>query len=118
MTNFPDPTSSGDFLDERGLLNGQRIDINSAEYISANKACTHLLPNGGQLTPAEQQALVAQALKLVQCLRTHGVPNMPDPTVPAGSGIEIHGPRGIGPNSPVFQRAMEACQSLTPGGGG
>ncbi|MGB9113504.1 MAG: hypothetical protein WCF24_12360 [Acidimicrobiales bacterium] len=114
VTNMPDPNSKGEFLTDRGLLNGQKVDVNSSQYNSANKACTHLLPNGGQLTPAEQQALLAQALKFVQCLRTHGFPNEPDPST-GGGGVSLRLPGR--PNSPLVQKAMEACKSFSPGGG-
>ncbi len=114
VPNMPDPNSKGLFLHTPGKLNGVTIDINSAQYNSANKACTHLLPNGGQLTPAEQQALLAQALKLVQCLRTHGFPNEPDPSTKGGGvSLLLPGKR----NSPQVQKALEACKSLAPGGG-
>ena len=115
VDNFPDPTSSGLFINKRGLLNGQSVDTNSAQYASAQKTCQHLLANGGQITPVQQQEALAQALKFVQCLRTHGVPNMPDPST-AGGGVSIHPP--VDPNSPQYQDAVQACRSLEPGGGG
>src|SRR5207302_1095530 len=58
------------------------------------------------------------ALKLSQCMRTHGVPNFPDPTVTAGRAtIELHGGPGSGldPQSPQFQAAQSACQHFLPG---
>ena len=115
VPNFPDPTSNGEFLSERGELNGQKVDFNSPQYVSANKACTHLLANGGQPTAAELQRLLTQALKFTQCLRQHGLPNMPDP-VERDGGISQHFPRGVSPNSPVLRAATTACQSLAPVG--
>lgn len=117
VPNFPDPTSNGDFLSIHGILNGVRVDYNSSAYNKANKACTHLLPNGGQPTAAQLQQFLAQALKYTQCLRTHGIPNMPDP-VESGGGILQHFPRGVRPNSPQVRAATKACRSLQPGGGG
>lgn len=114
VPSFPDPNSEGNFLYHADEINGQKVDVNSPQYNSANKACTHLLPNGGQLTPAEQQALLAQTLKFVQCLRTHGFPNEPDPST-NGGGVSLRLPGR--PNSPLVQEAMEACKSLAPGGG-
>jgi len=115
--NMPDPNSEGNFLFKGGKVNGQSgVEPGSPTYQKADKACSHLLPNGGQMTPAEQQQALATTLKFVQCMRTHGVPNMPDPTTSNG-GIELRGPAGLGPNSPTFQAAMKACRSLAPGGG-
>jgi hypothetical protein len=112
---MPDPNSNGDFLDDRGVLNGVRgIDPNSSQYDKADKACRHLLPNGGLMTAAGQQQALAQALKFVACLRKHGVPNMPDP-IASGGGIALRAPSG--PNSPQFQAAQKACKSFMPGGG-
>ncbi len=124
VPNMPDPNSEGNFLfkgggPNGGTLNGvSRIDPRSARYVSANKACQHLLPNGGQLTPAELQQALAQALKYSQCMRTHGLPGFPDPKVSGGElSLSLGGTGVPGPNSPQMQAAMKACRSLQPGGG-
>lgn len=115
VPNMPDPDSNGNFLSEKGKLNGQSVDTNSAQYIKADKTCSHLLPNGGKMTPAEQEQLLVKALRFVQCLRTHGLLTMSDP-VASNGGIELRGPSGVGPDSPVFQAAQKACRSLSPMG--
>ena len=113
VPNMPDPTSDGSFLYDRGLLNGQRVDVRSAQYNSADKACTHLLPNGGKPTAAGLQYTLTQLLKYVRCLRTHGLPNTPDPVESKGGvGMRLPG----NPNSPQVQSAMKACKSFAPGG--
>lgn len=53
------------------------------------------------------------ALKFAQCLRSHGVPDFPDPS--------SDGQLTIPPddrNTPAFARASKACQTLMPGAGG
>lgn len=117
VQNFPDPNSSGSFINEHGDINGQQVDTNSPQYVTAQKDCQHLLPNGGQLTPAEQQQALSQALKYVECVRTHGVPDMPDP-IATGGGVANHLPAGVNFQSPQFLAAQQACRSLLPGGGG
>jgi hypothetical protein len=118
VPNMPDPTSSGQFITKAGTLNGvSGVDQSSPQYASANKACKHLLPDGGQFTPAEQQQALAKLLKYAQCMRTHGVPNMPDPTS-AGRGVGLGLPAGVDPNSPQYQSAEAACRSLQPSLGG
>lgn len=54
-------------------------------------------------------------LKFAACMRTHGVPNMPDPS--SGGGIQFSDKSGINPGSPAFQTAQKDCRQLLPGGG-
>jgi hypothetical protein len=86
---------------------------------SAQNACRHLLPNGGQPSQAQQQANLKQALKYTQCMRSHGVPNFPDPSTNGSGmyGFTIPNGSGIDPQSATYQRANQACQSLMPGSG-
>ena len=63
-------------------------------------------------TSSNARTFSAQGLKFAQCMRTHGVPNFPDPT----SGGQI----AITPNevkSPAFQSAQGSCQKLLPNKG-
>ena len=100
---------------EHGITMGQGVDQSSAQYVSANKTCKHLLPNNGNgPTQGQLQRMMAQALKYTDCMRSHGVPNVPDPKETSG-GISIGGP-GLDPNSPQFQAAQNDCRSLAPGG--
>jgi hypothetical protein len=52
-------------------------------------------------------------------MRAHGLPDFPDPVFSnGGARITIGGGKkggGLNPNSPVFQAAQKACQSLMPG---
>jgi hypothetical protein len=54
-------------------------------------------------------------LRFADCMRSHGVPNFPDPS--AGGGIQISAGSGVNPQSPAFQSAQNACSKLMPGGG-
>jgi hypothetical protein len=54
-------------------------------------------------------------IKFADCMRSHGVPNFPDPA--GGGGIKIPVGSGINPQSPAFQSAQRACGSLLPGPG-
>lgn len=46
-------------------------------------------------------------------MRSHGVPNFPDPTA-GGGGVDL--PSAINPQSPAFKSAQRACAKLAPGG--
>jgi hypothetical protein len=111
MPGFPDPSPSGGFSLTPGTLD-------SSQLHSAYGACRHLLPGGGpslgqvqqQAQQAQQKALLVE-LKLARCMRSHGVPEFPDPT---SSGLNLNG-SGINPQSPQFQAAMRACGHVVPG---
>ena len=107
---YPDPTSNGGFI-----IDGQKDHLNGALMNSANKACQHLMPKIKPMTAAQQQKLTAQALKFVACMRAHGLPTFPDPTVNS-QGIEMQMPSNVAPNSAVLRNAQQACRNLIPGG--
>jgi hypothetical protein len=53
----------------------------------------------------------SDAVDFARCMRAHGDPGFPDPTV-SGGNVGI---RGLDPKSPQFQTAETACRSLSPG---
>jgi hypothetical protein len=58
-----------------------------------------------------------KALEYAACMRSHGVPKFPDPTVQNGAvGFDITAADGIDPSSPQYQAALQACSSLRGGG--
>jgi hypothetical protein len=108
VPNYPDPSSSGSL--PKG--NAQAFGASSAQFQAARTTCQHLLPNSDTAFTASltqcletgdcPQAVVQQALtegrKFAQCMRNHGVPNWPDPTIDSigrpsfnvtGAGISI-----------------------------
>lgn len=107
--NWPDPNSQGQFL---------KTKTNTADFqapASAYRACQHLLPNGGQLTAAQQQIISPLMLKLAACMRSHGITNFPDPTVNA-NGITVD-PHGLNTSSAQFHAGQQACRKyLTEAG--
>jgi hypothetical protein len=112
VPDFPDPVGNGLQIK---VSPGSDLDPNSPQMQAAQKACQSLAPGGAQggTVSAAQQA---QALKFSACMRSHGVPNFPDPTF-SGGGVQLH-VTGIDPTSPQMIAAQKACQSLQPGGGG
>ena len=90
----------------------------SAAQASAENACRHLLPNGGQPSQSQIAAHQAQALKqdlkYSECMRSHGVPDFPDPSKGPNGMIGFnHVDAGV----PAYAKANQACQSLLAGGG-
>ena len=115
LPTFPDPTESA-----HGVSLNNSADQNSPQYKAAHSACGHLLPFGGGPPSAAQTAeITAKLLKYTDCMRAHGEPDFPDPTVDtSGGGIRIGFKvgNGVDPRSPQFQAAQKACRSLSPGG--
>ena len=55
----------------------------------------------------------ASALAHAECMRSHNVPDFPDP---GPISIDIRAHPDLDPNSPTFVAAQHACLSLAPGG--
>jgi hypothetical protein len=117
VLKFPDPSSSG-AIPKVGL---QQLGVSSTVFQAAQKACQHLLPNGGQSSQAWDQMALNALWNFAQCVRAHGVPNWPDPLAesdpgqPGTPGFPRNLPPGINTNSPVVENAMHTCQHLLTG---
>jgi hypothetical protein len=122
VAEFPEPTEGHLFIhssDHNGHVTG--IDPESAQFQAAQKVCGKLMPEGGTPSPAQQAKAQESALKFSQCMRTHGVPNFPDPSFSDGGvrmKLKAGGANGIDPEAPQFRAAQKACQSVAPGPGG
>jgi hypothetical protein len=72
--------------------------------------------SSNQGAPSLTAAQKAQELAYSECMRSHGVPDFPDPN--SNGQIQISGgpnsSTGFDPNSPAFQTANKACQSKQP----
>jgi hypothetical protein len=68
----------------------------------------------GRGAPESQAQLQQSALKFSQCMRSHGVPNFPDPA-PSGGFVFPVG-SGLSPSSPAVQSAQAKCQKYMGGG--
>jgi hypothetical protein len=115
VPNFPDPNAQGDLA--IGPSSG--LDPGSAKFQAAQRACQKTLPNGGQPTPQQLAKARQGALAFSACMRSHGLPDFPDPTFSSGGGgigIRAHMSAGsdLNPQSPTFQSAQRACQGHLP----
>ncbi|MGH2894501.1 MAG: hypothetical protein ACRDPM_14740 [Solirubrobacteraceae bacterium] len=62
--------------------------------------------SGGQTNPTQAQPQ-QDVLNFARCMRSHGVPNLPD-------DLNFQNVPGINPSSPTFKTAQTACQHLLP----
>lgn len=93
------------------------VDPSSPLFAAAYKACSHLLPDNGvasagqTITPADQ----ADYLKGAACMRSHGVPNFPDPTF-KNNTVAFRAQTPIDTSSAEYESALATCQKLIPAG--
>jgi hypothetical protein len=124
VPNFPDPTSSQRVL----KADPQQLGVSSTQLEAARRACQGQTPDTGE-TPEQQRELVCataddcpQAVvqpwmsglrTLAQCLRTHGVPNWPDPVIFRGAPHYPYEQAGIDHHSPQILAKVNTCVRLT-----
>jgi hypothetical protein len=120
VSNFPDPTGGQLNLQVQKTPNGTSVngaEVNGPAFQSALQHCRSYLPNGGHPSAAQVAKAKAQALAMSRCMRSHGVPNFPDPKFQSGPGgglgigIQLNG-SGIDPSSPAFQAAQKDCAGI------
>jgi hypothetical protein len=123
VPSFPDPGSNASggiqIQAKQRAGSGQSLAVNGVPvaapaFQSAMQYCRRYLPNGGHPSAAQAAAAKTAALAMSRCMRSHGVPNFPDPTFRTGPGggigigIELNA-SGIDPSSPAFRAAQKIC---------
>jgi hypothetical protein len=120
VDSYPDPTRRGGGIQISGSVPG--VNRQSPAYTSAQQACRHLLPGGGEPTHTVQRQVLTRLLHTSQCMRAKGVAGFPDPTVIAptdragysdimsNDGVWLAIPDSIDVQSPAFRRAAATCR--------
>jgi len=129
VPDFPDPDSSGVLP----KVSAQELGVSTSQLQAGQRACQRLLPaTGGSLQQQAQQCALAgdcpQAVvqrmltsgrRFAVCMRRHGVPNWPDPTIDTGAhrGVPFFdlSKEGIDDHSPQISPKMAECSRLTSG---
>ncbi len=118
MTNYPDPTGNGR---SRSL---NQINPNSLTFQTAYTACRKDLTSGQVGPPAPTAAQLRFALVFARCMRTHELPQFPDPLTTYGPGLTLgkgeyfplNSATDFQSPSPAFRRAAKACGVQLPAG--
>jgi hypothetical protein len=127
VPRYPDPASGGQL--PKG--DAQAFGVSDSTYQAAQRTCQHLLPTGGSFDQQAREcieagdcppALVQQMLtadrKFAQCMRSHGVPNWPDPTIGANGGpvfrVSAAGITHSQTHSPPMSNTITACLRVDP----
>jgi len=111
VPNFPDPNSSGGF--SKSTL--QQLAASNSQYQTATETCAHLLPASGGPTQAELRQGWTGMANFARCMRSHGIPNWPDPTPypPEPDRPTFNLPASIQP-TPATIAKMDVCLRLVP----
>ena len=102
VPDFPDPGSSG-----IPKVSPQQLGVASSRWQAAQSSCAQLL------RPTQHQArqILTGMLNFALCMRSHGVPNWPDPTTGGNGQPEFDIP-GIDPGSPRISDTADECTRL------
>lgn len=125
IPNYPDPSSNGTLP----KTSAQHLGVSSSQYQAARSACQHLLPTTEVLSASSlqqcyladvcPQALVQHAMSagrtFARCMRSHGAPNWPDPSIDSEGRplFNINVPR---PPPPQVSTAINECSRLQHAG--
>ena len=117
VPDFPDPQPGATNAKFPGA---QQLGVGSSQLSAAESACQHLLPAGvdDQFPPAEVPVLLSGMRQFSQCMRSHGVPNWPDPSVDSEGrpafDLSHHGFSRAEARSPQLEAKEAECQNLMP----
>jgi hypothetical protein len=132
VPNFPDPESSGVLP----KADAQQLGVGSSQLQRAQRACQDLYPNNGgafqeQTQQCEEtgdcpQALVQRILTVqrqyARCIRSHGVPNWPDPTIDSQGrpyfNVSRAGLSSDYTHSSLFESKDRECERVVSGSSG
>ena len=100
---FPDPTRTGGVP----KVTPQQVGVGNSQFQVAQRACAHLLQ------PAQVQVpqIMTGMVNFARCMRSHGVPNWPDPSTDS-NGQPVFSIPGINPDSPRISNTADACTHL------
>jgi hypothetical protein len=117
VPNFPDPQAGASNAKFPGA---HQLRVSSSQLSTAENACQRLLPAGldDQFPPSEVPLLLRGMLPFSSCMRSHGVPNFPDPAVDSEGRpifpLSTHGISLAYSHSQQFSAAVAKCQNLAP----
>jgi hypothetical protein len=116
VANYPDPDSSGQIPK---VTSATQLGVSDARLTAAEGACQSLWPYQSSQSQNQQQQIMSNGLKLAQCMRAHGVPLFPDPTIgPNGPRFVVSVSKdGINPHSSAqYYTKAHACERELPAG--
>jgi hypothetical protein len=119
VKSFPDPTIVTNSHQQMIGIHVTPAITSSPSFKSAQKACAHLMPKGGNNTvgpsAAQQRAHTEAILAFAACMRSHGFKNFPDPDNQGNLTPEMLQKANINLQQPALKPAADACTAVTHG---
>jgi len=118
VPDYPDPRAGGGESIDRSpskiAIDGHTLGESPQVVQTAMSKCEKYSPitQGAQTSAGQLVKLRAEALAMAKCMRAHGVPNYPDPTVkagPGGHGVVMSLPGGVHAKAPAIEAAQRKC---------
>jgi hypothetical protein len=103
VPDFPDPASGGGVP----KVTPQQAGVSNSRFQLAQRACAPLL----QPTQAQVPQIMTGLLNFARCMRSHGIPNWPDPTTDR-RGQPVFDIPGTDPDSPRVSNTADECTHL------
>jgi hypothetical protein len=116
VPNFPDINAGGMRFQSTQGPNGQTmsvngVSVNAPAFLAARRQCQKYMPHQ-VLSQSQTAQALKRTLEFARCMRSHGVPNFPDPKISTGPGggpgVDLRG-AGLNFQSPALQAAANAC---------
>lgn len=104
LATFPDPSMTDHDGQQVAYLAPTDAMVASPAYKTANRACHAILPIAATTRSVQSQSERKQhILAFARCMRSHHLPNFPDPTAKgqltlqmlASAGVDLHAPGAI-----------------------
>jgi hypothetical protein len=100
---FPDPAGAAGVP----KITPPQVGVSDARFQTAQRACAPLL----QPAQAQEPQVMTGLLAFARCMRAHGIPNWPDPSIDRNRQPVFDIP-GIDPDSPRVSNTADACTHL------
>lgn len=114
VPSFPDPDGSGSLPKSQVA----QLAAGAPQFVPAHRTCEHLLPNGGQPSPAQVQQAWNDMRAFARCMRSQGVSDWPDPSFTSNEDHRpfFNTPADIDPNAPRITAKVRACRHVLHAG--
>jgi hypothetical protein len=114
VPNYPDPNATG-----QEPPNSKQL-ISTPQGQAAVSACSYWGNRMHNDVAAQSQAVLAEYVRFAQCMRSHGLPNFPDPVNSEGrvEFVLSASQDGFDPHSPQVLAKAHDCEHVLPAGSG